>query len=131
MDNLDIRGALERWVRAFHAALYREPLMPETGFGIETPFATASPTGDGGVALDQGRMRQHLLFAEQIKRNRAVGSTDTVVCNNGKLRYECFWGQATHHSPRHGRPSFTTLRKTWNCSIHLGNSKTSPQRPSK
>jgi hypothetical protein len=35
VDNVDIRGALERWVRAFHAALYNEPLNPKTRFGIE------------------------------------------------------------------------------------------------
>jgi hypothetical protein len=98
VDNVDIRGALERWVRAFHAALYHEPLKPETRFGIETPFATASPAADGNVALDTGRLRQHLLFVEQLKRNRAAGTIDSVVCNNGKLRYECFWGQASNNS---------------------------------
>jgi hypothetical protein len=34
----------------------------------------------------------HLVAA--LKRNRATGTLDTVVCRNGRCRYECVWGQA-------------------------------------
>jgi hypothetical protein len=50
------------------------------------------------VALDNGRLPQHLLFVEQLNKNRAVGTIDIVVCNNGELHYECFWGQASNNS---------------------------------
>ena len=73
VDNVNILGAIERWIRAFHAALYREPLSPETRFGIETPFAVAVPNPNGGVGVDSGRMRQHRQFVETIKHNRALG----------------------------------------------------------
>jgi hypothetical protein len=96
IDNVDIRGAVERWVRAMHAALYREPLVPATRFGIETPFAIAVPTHTGGVGLDPGRITQHRLFVEVLKESRGLGNIDRVVANNGKFRYECVWDQATN-----------------------------------
>jgi hypothetical protein len=97
VDNVNILGAIERWIRAFHAALYREPLSPETRFGIETPFAVAVPNASGGVGVDSGRIQQHRLFVETIKHNRALGVIDQIVANNGKLRYECVWQQASNN----------------------------------
>ena len=91
--NVEVREAIERWVRAFHAALYREPLDPATRFGIETPFAVAVPTAQG-VVRDTGRP-QHHLFVQMIKDSRAVGNVDFLACNNGKLRYECVWSPTT------------------------------------
>jgi hypothetical protein len=96
VDNVDIRGAVERWVRAMHAALNGEPLVPATRFGIETPFAIAIPTSTGGVGLDRGIMKQHRLFVEVLKESRELGKIDCVVANNGKFRYECVWEQATN-----------------------------------
>ena len=46
MTNVNIYGTVERWVRAFHAALYGEPAPPETRFGIQTPFLVAVPSKD-------------------------------------------------------------------------------------
>jgi hypothetical protein len=94
VDNVNILGAVERWVRAFHAALYKEPLLPAAKFGIETPFAIVVPTSSG-VKLDTGR-KQHLLFVEKLKTNRAFENIDRLVANNGKLVYECVWEQATN-----------------------------------
>lgn len=96
MDNVNILGAVERWVKAFHAALYREPLPPSTSFGIETPFTVAVPTRHG-IVLDTGRP-QHLLFVETVKCNRMANNVDTVVCNNGKVRYECVWRETSQGS---------------------------------
>jgi hypothetical protein len=87
--NVEIREAIERWVRAFHAALYQEPLDPNTRFGIETPFAVAVPTPKG-IIRDTGRP-QHRVFVSTIKENRAANNVDYLSANNGKLRYECVW----------------------------------------
>ncbi|SRR5260221_6492217 len=95
LTNVDMHGEIERWVRAFHAALYHEPCTPETRFGIQTPFPTARPSPDGRIVND-GFKRQHFLFVKTIKDNRAANNLDTVVCNNGRLRYECVWNQATN-----------------------------------
>jgi hypothetical protein len=33
-------------------------------------------------------------FVEEIKRNRQTRTLDSIVCRNGKCRYECVWAQA-------------------------------------
>jgi hypothetical protein len=33
-------------------------------------------------------------FVREIKRNRATGTLDSVVCRKGHCRYECVWTQA-------------------------------------
>jgi hypothetical protein len=91
--NVEVREAIERWVRAFHAALYREPLDPATRFGIETPFAVAVPTPNG-IVRDTGRP-QHRIFVQTIKENRAANNVDFLATNNGKLRYESVWSPTT------------------------------------
>ncbi len=91
--NVNIYGAIERWVRAFHAALYHEPASPETRFGIQTPFHVAVP-GENGPVLDKFRS-QHILFVETIKNNRTANNVDRIACNNEKLRYECVWHDTT------------------------------------
>ncbi len=83
ISNVHIRDEIQRWVQGFHAALYCEPLPPDTGFGIETPFPVAIPTPKGPVT-DRFRP-QHLLFVRNIKQNRAARNLDRICCNNGKL----------------------------------------------
>lgn len=91
VENLNVDGAVWRWVKGFHAALYRKPLTGET-YSIQTPF----PRGDirdGRVTIRPIR-KQHLLAVDAIKRNRVGGSLDVIVANKGKLRYECVWCKA-------------------------------------
>jgi len=87
--NVDIRGAIWRWVRGFHAALYREPLPNKSQFGIDTPFPTArvSSTDITYVPLRP----QHDLFIETLKLNRVDNNIDRIESNNGKMIYECVW----------------------------------------
>lgn len=92
-----IEGAIRRWLRGFHAALYRAPLPADALFAIQTPF----PSGrveSRKLAVDELKP-QHFLFVERIKQNRAAHSIDGIYCNNGKLRYECVWDQADNHGP--------------------------------
>ena len=93
--NINIDTSVWRWVRGFHAALYRQPLSVATGT-LRTPFPRADLRGDKYVL--QPLMPQHALIVESIKRNRAFGNIDRIVCNNGKLRYDCVWGEADDHS---------------------------------
>ena len=92
ITNLDIKGAIGRWVRGFHAALYLEPLPVSQHFGIQTPFPTASLM-HGGMRLDQ-LPPQHSLFVKTIKVNRFARNLDRINSNNGKLIYECIWDQS-------------------------------------
>ena len=92
VTNVDVIGEIRRWVGAFHAALYQEPLPAGTQFAIETPFPRARITPNG-PAIEPIKA-QHLKFVEIIKLNRSVGNLDFIRSNNNKLKYQCIWDQA-------------------------------------
>lgn len=89
VSNLDICGAVWRWVRGFHAALYQTPLHDSAQRAIETPFPEARKVGRR-VEVSPLR-QQHSKFVEIIKLNRSLNQLDSIRCNNGKLKYECTW----------------------------------------
>ena len=91
-NNLDLNGAIRRWVGGFHAALYREPLLPEAWFQTTPPL----PCGEdkGGTIRVKAVPKQHLAFVEALKSNRTLGNVDSVVTCSGKMRYECVWAEA-------------------------------------
>lgn len=92
VTNVDIEGAVWRWIRGFHAALYRQPLPVTTRFAIEMPFPSAQFSGREPQFK---RLRtQHLVFVETIKTNRAARNLDRIQCNNKALTYECIWDQS-------------------------------------
>jgi hypothetical protein len=94
--NLDIDGAVWRWIAGFHAALYREPGVGING-SLVTPFPKARMV-HGRPVLDPLRV-QHPLFVETIKSNRRRDNLDRISCNKGKLTYECVWQQADNGGP--------------------------------
>ncbi|MHB1098787.1 MAG: hypothetical protein ACYCZR_04455 [Burkholderiales bacterium] len=89
VGNLDIRGAVWRWVRGFHAALYQLPLFASAPHAIDTPFQVVRNV-DGTIKVESLRP-QHRKFVEIIKLNRRLDQLDSIRCNNGKLKYECTW----------------------------------------
>jgi hypothetical protein len=95
LSNLDIDGAIWRWVSGFHAALYREPL---TKFGLGrtlvSPFVRANLVNGVWVAVPV--LPQHLVFVETIKQHRVRGTLDSIQTNKGNLVYECVWAQSDH-----------------------------------
>jgi hypothetical protein len=90
--NIDIGGAIRRWIRAFHAALYGEPLPNETQFALQTPFPSAR-IAKHGPEFEPLRP-QHFVFVSTIKTNRAAQNVDRIESNNKKLTYECVWDTA-------------------------------------
>lgn len=88
--NVDMYGLVERWVRAFHAALYMQPLPLNARFATELPLEVISPV-NGGHIIDDGRPRQRKLCEETIGRNRLAKTIDRLAAWNGHLRYECVW----------------------------------------
>lgn len=87
--NVDIHGAVWRWIVGFHAALYREPLsMPVRG-SLVLPFPSARnhPTD---MKIDPVRP-QHAMFVRLIKESRRRGKVDRIVTNAGTMTYECAW----------------------------------------
>jgi hypothetical protein len=94
--NLDIDAAVWRWIGGFHAALYREPGVGIVG-SLVTPFPKARFVN--GRPVFAPLLVQHSLFVQTIKSNRARGNLDRIVCNKGKLTYECVWQQADNGGP--------------------------------
>jgi hypothetical protein len=97
VTNVDVKAAVWRWVRGFHAALYREYLPSGTRRAVELPF----PDGEiinGDVRLSPVR-EQHAYFVQIIKMNREAQNLDRIVSNVGAVTYECVWGQMDHDSP--------------------------------
>lgn len=98
VTNVDMYGAVIRWVRAFHAALYMQPLPSNTRFAIELPFEVISPLEDGQYIIDNGRLRQRTLCEETLASNRLTRTIDRLAAWNGNLRYECVWVLTALHA---------------------------------
>jgi hypothetical protein len=94
--NLDIDGAVWRWIGGFHAALYLEPGVGIRG-SLVTPFPKARIVN--GRPAFAPLLPQHLLFVQTIKSNRTRANLDRIICNKGKLTYECVWQQADKGGP--------------------------------
>lgn len=92
VTNVNIDEAVWRWIRGFHAALYRQPLPRETRGALVTPFARSRVVGNK-IIVDP-ITPQHYAFVETIKTNRAKRNLDRISCNAGKLTYECVWCQS-------------------------------------
>jgi hypothetical protein len=94
--NLDIDAAVWRWIAGFHAALYRDPGVGIRG-SLVTPFPKARIVSGGPIFAPL--LVQHALFVRTIKSNRVRANLDRIVCNKGKLTYECVWQQADNGGP--------------------------------
>lgn len=88
VTNLNVDWAVWRWIRGFHAALYRQPLVTNW-HAIVTPFPRADITS--GAPKLRPLRGQHALAVSVIKYNRLAGSLDQIVAYNRQLRYECVW----------------------------------------
>jgi hypothetical protein len=97
-DQKNIDFLIWRWLKAFHAALYQNPIPEETRktYAMQTPF----PSGrmENGYFVVDPILEQHYAFVSCIKRNRVAGTIDRVESNNGKLKYECVWDQLNDNS---------------------------------
>lgn len=85
----NIGGQITRWMRAFHTALYHEFLPNKTMNAVHSPFPNGKLTEDG-FTIDKV-LQQQFMFVEIIKKNRIAKNLDRIVCNNGKLQYDCVW----------------------------------------
>lgn len=95
--NCDVDAAVWRWIRGFHAALYREPLPLPIAGALVTPFPRGE-VKDRGIEVE-GIRPQHLNFVSTIKLNRAFGNLDRIRSNGHKLTYECVWSRADNDGP--------------------------------
>lgn len=91
VKNLQFQRIVFRWLRAFHAALYGQ-YLPSCGGYIHPPF----PEFDDLPGRSEQSVR---LYVETVKQNRVSKTIDTIVCRNGKCRYECFWSHTDDGRP--------------------------------
>lgn len=85
IEGLNFRTIVFRWIKGFHAALYRE-YLPSVGGNFFAPLSSSNRITElDPITADQ------LLFIETLKRNRAAGTTDRIEIRNGACRFECFW----------------------------------------
>ncbi|MEX0880893.1 MAG: hypothetical protein WEF99_15565 [Thermoanaerobaculia bacterium] len=87
--HVDLEPAIWRWVRGFHAALYREHLPNDAHKHIQPPM-TAGRHGDDGLVTEEV-LPQQFDYVEIIERNRSLGRLDRIVTRAGKCIYECVW----------------------------------------
>jgi hypothetical protein len=86
VHDLDIRGIIRRWVRGFHAALYRTFLPEMMNFSTSPPLSTADEN-----YFEAPLPETHLVFVETLKRNRITGTVDRIICRNNTCLYESVW----------------------------------------
>lgn len=91
LRDLDIRKIIRRWIRGFHAALYREYLPADAGFATYSPLPEGKDDGQQVTFVPIPEV--FAKFVEELKRNRAVRALDQIISRNGKCRYECVWSQ--------------------------------------
>ncbi len=86
----DLRPLIWRFIKGFHAALYREPLVVNGRANVHMPFPEGKQLLNGRVEFSEVLPQQRLI-TEEIKKNRLVGNLDSVRCFNDQCVYECVW----------------------------------------
>lgn len=89
VQNLHLDRAIFRWVRGFHAALYRTPMFADVHAALVSPFPRVDRVD--GVWVEAPILPQHPLIVQVIKESRLKRRLDTIRCNNGHVAYECVW----------------------------------------
>lgn len=89
---VDLKGIIWRWVRGFHAALYQEAMPYGSRYSGIPPLPEGRIVGARVEPVPLAEVTPE--FVEEIKRNRVTRTLDTIVCRNGRCRYECVWSQA-------------------------------------
>ena len=100
VSGTNVEHHVVRWVRGFHAALYGEFLadQPECQFCVSLPFPRLL-SGSSRKLLNDALLRNHVTFAEEIKKNRLAGRLDRIVSNNAQCVYECVWSESDDGQP--------------------------------
>lgn len=94
---VDVPGAVWRWVRGFHAALYRTPLRVGFRGELITPFVAAEFTPEGAVL--ETPSANYAQLSHIVKTHTDAGNVDRIVSNKGAMSYSCVWGQPVPSGP--------------------------------
>jgi len=89
ITGVEFNRIIWRWVRGFHAALYREPLQQDAFYGLTTPFPYADQVA-GTLQFEELRPDQ-LEMALTLRQHMRYRMIDEVLSNAGKCRFVCTW----------------------------------------
>jgi hypothetical protein len=89
LQGLNIKPEVWRWVRGFHSALYAEHLPENTQYEVFEPLTRLVTVSDDLFATPVSE--RQATITRSIQAHLKNGRFDEIVCNNGKLRYVCFW----------------------------------------
>lgn len=78
-----------RWIRGFHAALYREFLSDGVQHQVYPPFP--HKVRKDSRLVEAPILPKHKEMADVIRTNRATNTLDRIRCFNDKCTYECVW----------------------------------------
>lgn len=92
-ESLDLNRAFFRYVRAFHAALYDQPLPEDTKHALHSPAIEFVPEeGTGRPLFFDRRLKDQSMISCIFRQNVEDGlAMDAVVAYNMAMIYECFW----------------------------------------
>jgi hypothetical protein len=77
LAGMDIRATIRRWIRAFHAALYGEPLPETAMFSTYPPVPEVKPERQAVKPLPIPEVFPD--FVEALKRNRTTKTLDRIL----------------------------------------------------
>jgi hypothetical protein len=109
VHNLDIDSAVWRWIRGFHAALYRTSPVGIIR-GPDSPVTPFASLDTYYLERWQRQRPQHEKLVQTLQQNRAKGTLDRITCNKEMVVYECVWCQV---------PSIPDGSPSWACIFGL------------
>lgn len=94
LQNVVLEPIVRRWIRGFHAALYKSYLSPESTFSTVLPFPVGKMVN--GFASISPIPESAYAFTHSILVALQNDVFDSIVTCNGKMQYICIWTQSDH-----------------------------------
>jgi len=126
VTGINLERLIIRWVRGFHAALYRRYLPgPElTQFFVSPPFPAGTLDAKGNPVFESLQI-VHAPICRALQVNRLSHRVDRVEIYNSRCVYECTWDSITQHGLRRPACLFGLKLYNWH---DLGATPIAPKR---
>ena len=85
----DLRPCIWRYVKGFHAALYKEHLEVNGKANVHLPFPEGHRQGNTVKYLPI--LDQQYTIADELRKSRIAKTIDRISCYQEKCIYECIW----------------------------------------
>ena len=91
IDGFDLEGLVARWIRGFHAALYRERLGNVLRGCIWPPLASSDSLKPDQAQFDVSQQR--LDVCHGLYWQRKSQRVDQLLANQNTVEYICYWSR--------------------------------------